>query len=64
MYDFLKQYLEAAPSSKELVEEVIENLKLEKYYVALRKTNLIISHESKRLESIGYDANSGKFNPT
>ena len=59
--NFLDEYLQAALSASEIIQAVRDNLTSEKYYVALRKTNLLIEHESERLESVGVNPQTGKF---
>jgi flagellar protein FlbT len=57
---FLHQYLEAAPSAKEVGDKIEALIDEDKLYKALRATQELIDHEGERLESVGMgDAPAG-----
>ena len=51
---YLADYLEAAPSSQALIEDIADQLAKEAYYPALRATHGLLAHEGVRLS--GFDA--------
>ncbi len=51
--EFLRDYEEAAPSSKDICAEINAFIKNEKFYDALRKTQELLEHEAERFKEIG-----------
>ncbi|MTI10565.1 flagellar biosynthesis repressor FlbT [Curvivirga aplysinae] len=49
----ISEYVEAAPSAKEIVDSIEGKLRDEKYYDALKNTLDLIDHETARLVQIG-----------
>ena len=47
--DFLTDYLDAVPSSAEIIEEIQTQLSGEQYYKALKATNKLLKNEAMRL---------------
>jgi flagellar protein FlbT len=45
----LADYEEAAPSAKDIADEVRDNITTEQFYTALRTTQKLINHEEERL---------------
>jgi len=55
---FLHQYLEAAPSAKDVADKIETFIDDDKLYNALRETQKLIDHEGERLEAMGMGAQS------
>ncbi len=51
--EFMGEYEEAAPSAKDLCDEIRTFISAEKFYDALRKTTELLDHETERLREIG-----------
>lgn len=54
---YLQQYIEAAPSAKDVVSKIIGDIREERYYNALRGTQKLIDHETERMQSVGQTSN-------
>ncbi len=48
--NFLKEYLEAAPSAQSIVTKIRKNIVEERYYSALRAVQKLITHETERMQ--------------
>ena len=51
--DYLKEYIDAAPSAEEIGTEISALVAEERYYDALRAKQNLIEHETERLKKVG-----------
>ena len=51
--DYLREYLDAAPSAKPIADKIRRQIDQGKLYNALRATQDLIEHEHERLETMG-----------
>lgn len=61
---FLAEYAAAAPSAAALVDDVLEAIRVGKYYDALRKSREIVEHEGRIVEDAGKEFTSILHEPT
>ena len=61
MRDFLKDYIDAAPSAKDIHDEINGLLDEERYYSALKRVQKLMKHEAERLKSVGVNPVTGEF---